>query len=45
MSTIIATTCCQKLKTKCLSGNLYDPKEDKDILIAKLNSRISKLEQ
>ena len=45
MSTIIATTCCKKLKTKCLSGNLYDPKEDKDVLIAKLNSRITKLEQ
>jgi hypothetical protein len=45
MSTIIATSCCKKLKTKCLSGNLYDPKEDKDVLIAKLNSRITKLEQ
>jgi chromosome segregation ATPase len=45
MSTIIATNCCQNLKTKCLSGNLYDPKEDKDTLYAKLNSRISKLEQ
>ena len=45
MSTIIATNCCKNLKTKCLSGNLYDPKEDKDTLMAKLNSRIAKLEQ
>ena len=45
MSTFISTSCCQKLKTKCLSGNLYDPKENKDTLIAKLNSRIVKLEQ
>jgi len=44
MSTILKNTSCQKLTTKCLSGNLYD-KEDKDVLISKLNSRISKLEQ
>ena len=44
MSTFIATSCCQNLKTKCLSGTLYD-KEDKDVLVSKLNSRISKLEQ
>ena len=44
MSTFIATSCCQKLTTKCLNGTLYD-KEDKDILISKLNSRIQKLEQ
>ena len=41
----MSTSCCQKVKTKCLSGNLYDPKEDKDIIISKLNSRIVKLEQ
>ena len=45
MSTFIATNCCKNLTTKCLSGNLYDPKEDKDTIIAKLNSRIVKLEQ
>ena len=45
MSTYISTSTCQKVKTKCLSGNLYDPKEDKDTIIAKLNSRIAKLEQ
>ena len=44
MSTFIATSCCQKLTTKCLNGTLYD-KEDKDVLVSKLNSRISKLEQ
>ena len=44
MSTFIATSCCQNLKTKCLNGTLYD-KEDKDVLVSKLNSRISKLEQ
>ena len=44
MSTFIATTCCQNLKTKCLNGTLYD-REDKDVLVSKLNSRISKLEQ
>ena len=44
MSTFIATTCCQKLTTKCLNGTLYD-KEDKDFLASKLNSKIMKLEQ
>ena len=44
MSTFIATSCCQKLTTKCLNGTLYD-KEDKDVLISKLTSRIQKLEQ
>ena len=44
MSTFIATSCCQKLTTKCLNGTLYD-REDKDVLISKVNSRISKLEQ
>ena len=45
MSKIIATTCCQKLTTKCLSQNLYDPKEAKDTIISKLNSKIVKMEQ
>ena len=44
MSTFIATTCCQKLTTKCLNGSLYD-KEDKDVLISKLTSRIQRLEK
>ena len=44
MSTFIATSCCQNLKTKCLNGTLYD-REDKEVLVSKLNSRISKLEQ
>ena len=44
MTTFIATQCCQKLTTKCLNGTLYD-KEDKDVLISKLTSRIQKLEQ
>ena len=44
MSTFIATQCCQKLTTKCLNGTLYD-KEDKDVLISKLTSRIQTLEQ
>ena len=45
MSTYISTSCCQKLQTKCLSGNLYNSKEDKDTIISRLNSRILKLEQ
>ena len=45
MSTLIPKPTCNKLVTKCLSGNLYDPKEDTDVLISKLNSRITKLEQ
>ena len=44
MSTILKNTSCQNLTTKCLSGNLYD-REDKDVLMSKLNSRIVKLEQ
>ena len=32
------------MTTKCLNGTLYD-KEDKDVLISKLTSRIQKLEQ
>ena len=45
MSKVISTSICQKVKTKCLSENLYDPKEDIDIIILKLNSKIVKLEQ
>jgi chromosome segregation ATPase len=45
MSTIIQKPTCQKLVTKCLSGTLYEPKEDTDVLISKLNARITKLEQ
>ena len=44
MSTFIATSCCEKLNTKCLSGTLYN-KEDKEVLVTKLNSRISQLEK
>ena len=45
MSTFISTSCCEKLETKCLSGTLYAPKEDKDVQIATLNSKIVKPEQ
>ena len=45
MSSFIKTNSCQKVETKCVSGNLYSPKGDKDILINKLNSRIAQLEQ
>jgi chromosome segregation ATPase len=45
MSTYFSTSCCQKINTKCLSGNLYNQKEDKDTIISRLNSRIVKLEQ
>ena len=45
MSSFIKTNSCQKVETKCISGNLYSPKEDKDSLINKLNSRISDLEK
>ena len=44
MTTFISTNCCEKLETKCLNGTLYN-KEDKEVLVTKLNSRISKLEQ
>ena len=44
MSSILKNSSCQKLATKCLSGTLYD-KEDKDVLISKLNSKILRLEQ
>jgi hypothetical protein len=45
MSTYFSTSCCQKINTKCLSGNLYNQKEDKDTIVSRLNSRIVKLEQ
>ena len=45
MTTIYSTSSCKNVKTKCLSGKLYSPKEDKDTLISKLNSRILALEQ
>ena len=45
MSSFIKTTTCQKVTTKCISGNLYAPQEDKDVLISKLTSKINKLEQ
>ena len=44
MTTFISTNCCEKLETKCLNGNLYN-KEDKEVLVHKLNTRISQLEQ
>ena len=44
MSTILKNNSCQKLTTKCRSGNLYD-REDRDVIISKLNSKISQLEQ
>ena len=45
MSSFIKTNSCKKVETKCVSGNLYSPKGDKDALINKLNSRIAQLEQ
>ena len=45
MSSFIKTNSCQKVETKCISGNLYSPKGDKETLINKLNSRIAELEQ
>jgi chromosome segregation protein len=45
MSSFIKTTTCQKVTTKCFSGNLYAPQEDKDVLISKLTTKINKLEQ
>ena len=45
MSSFIKTNSCQKVETKCVSGTLYAPKGDKDVLISKLNSRIAQLEQ
>ena len=45
MSSFIKTNSCQKVETKCISGNLYSPKTDKDVLINKLNSKIAQLEQ
>ena len=45
MSFFIKTNSCQKVETKCVSGNLYAPKGDKENLINKLNARIIELEQ
>ena len=45
MSSFIKTNSCQKVETKCVSGTLYSPKTDKDILINQLNSKIAQLEQ
>ena len=45
MSSFIKTNSCQKVETKCISGNLYSPKGDKEEVINKLNSRIAQLEQ
>ena len=45
MSSFIKTNSCQKVETKCVSGNLYSQKTDKDVLINKLNSKIAQLEQ
>ena len=45
MSYFIKTNSCQNVETKCISGNLYSPKGDKEGLISKLNSRIAELEQ
>ena len=44
MSKFISTSSCEKVPTKCLNGTLYN-KEDKDLLVSKLNSRITQLEQ
>ena len=45
MSTYVSTSTCQKVKTRCLSGTCFEPKEDKESVMSKLKSRISKLEQ
>ena len=45
MSSFIKSTTCQKVTTKCCSGNLYVPQEDKDTLISRLSSKINQLEQ
>ena len=45
MSYFIKTNSCQNVETKCVSGNLYSPKGDKEGLISKLNYRIAELEQ
>ena len=44
MTTFISTNCCRKLETKCLYGPLYN-KEDKEVFVHRLNTRISQLEQ
>ena len=45
MSSFIKTTSCQKIVQKCVSGNLYAPKEEPEITISKLTSKINQLEQ
>jgi len=45
MSSFIKTNSCSKVETKCVSGTLYSPKTDKDVLINQLNSKIAQLEQ
>ena len=45
MSNILKTSSCKNFQSKCLSGSLFDSKEEKDLLIDKLNSRIKVLEQ
>ena len=45
MSSFIKTNSCSKVETKCVSGTLYSPKDDKNVQINKLNSRIAQLEQ
>ncbi len=45
MSSFIKTTSCQKIEQKCVSGNLYAPKEDEGIIISKLSAKINQLEQ
>lgn len=45
MSSFIKTTSCQKIEQKCVSGNLYAPKEDEGVIISKLSSKINQLEQ
>ena len=44
MTTFISTNCCGKSETKCLYGPLYN-KEDKEVFVHRLNTRISQLEQ
>ena len=45
MSSYLKTNCCQNIAQKCCSGKLYAPKEDTEVAISKLNSKITKLEQ
>ena len=45
MSSYIKTTSCQKVTTKCCSGNLYAPQDEEEVLISKLTAKINQLEQ